>query len=182
MTEPEPRAPQRAYSNHVLIGGGSSSHPILKTFQSGNFSRGRNCGRRNFAPKSASCRHQMSVKMRGPADVVIFSVTGQKYFTSARLGAVQGRNEVSRPNDWATPVVLRVKFRSTEPKSRNLWPARELEPKIGEHVRELYWRPRLEYFFKFARWRPLFAGFRGRPSKNDWAAQLNKRLQKPAKT
>ena len=106
MTEPEPRAPQPAYSNHVLIGGGSSSYPILKTFRSGNFSRGR----RNFAPKSCRKvlgRHQMSVKMQGPADVVIFSVTGQKYFTSARLGAVQGRNEVSRPNDWATPVVLR---------------------------------------------------------------------------
>ena len=98
MTEPEPRAPQRTYSNHVLIGGGSSSYPILKTFRSGNFSRGR----RNFAPKRLERRQQMSVKMRGPADVVIFSVTGQKYFTSARLGAVQGRNEASRPNDWAT--------------------------------------------------------------------------------
>jgi len=69
-----------------------------------------------------------------------------------------------------------------EPKSRNLWPARELKPKIGEHVRELYGRPRLEYFFKFARRRPLFGLRRGWPSKNDWTAQLNERLQKPPKT
>ena len=57
----------------------------------------------------------MSVKMRGSADVVIISMMDQKYFTSARLGAVQGRNEVSRPNDWATQSffarnIVREKF------------------------------------------------------------------------
>ena len=58
----------------------------------------------------------MSVKMRESVDVVIFSMVGQKYFTSARLRAVQRWRKVSRPKDTGRPsrfaceIYLREKF------------------------------------------------------------------------
>ena len=106
------RAPQRTYPNHVLIRYGSSSHPILKKFRSNIFARGR---RKARARAPSSC-HQMSVKMRESADVVMFPIADQKYFTSARFRAVQRWRKVSRPKDTGRPsrfaceIYLREKF------------------------------------------------------------------------
>ena len=58
----------------------------------------------------------MSVKMRESADVVMFPMADQKYFTSARLRAVQRWRKVSRPKDTGRPsrfaceIYLREKF------------------------------------------------------------------------
>jgi len=56
----------------------------------------------------------MSVKMRESADVVIFSMADQKYFTSARLGAGAGAAQSFRARTTGGPSRFGAKFTSAK--------------------------------------------------------------------